>query len=108
MFGWQPKSSDLGEVVTAPCRHCATETPWHLHDVTMWISLFFVRVLPTGSETWLRCAGGCGDGLPLSADRNALIRQGNDEDDPMIVSWVSDHQGQGPHSTSLPLSPDDH
>ena len=93
VFGWLPKNVDEGAVVETSCARCGASRAWHLHTVTMWISLFFVRVLPTGVEHWLRCAD-CGDGLGLSADQNALIRQGNDADDPTIVSWIDKHQGR--------------
>lgn len=94
MFGWEPRSSDLGPVVEAECRACAQTTPWHLHAVTMWISFFFVRVLPTSTEGWLRC-NGCGDGFALGADRNELVRRGDSADDPTIVQWIAIYQGRG-------------
>lgn len=60
----------------------------------MWISLFFIRVLPTGREFWLRCHG-CGDGFELGDSRNDLVRRGDPDDDPTIIQWVQGHQGRG-------------
>lgn len=95
VFGWTPRSVDEGLVVTTHCRVCGQPRPWHLHTVTMWISLFFFRVLPTGNEFWLRCDV-CGDGFELGNSRNELIRRGDPADDPTIVEWIRGHQGSGP------------
>ena len=91
MFGWTPRNEDEGPVVTTECRSCGQSSAWHLHSVTMWISLFFVRVLPTGTEFWLRCHR-CGDGFELGDDRNALIRRGDPADDPTVMQWIRAHQ----------------
>ncbi|MEM6638548.1 MAG: hypothetical protein AAF610_01460 [Pseudomonadota bacterium] len=79
-------------MVETSCQACGQERPWHLHTVTMWLSLFLVRVLPTGNEFWLRCAG-CGDGFQLGNERNAVIRRGDPADDPAVISWIRMHQG---------------
>lgn len=94
MFGWQPRNQDLGPVVEAECQTCRSRTPWHLHAVTMWISFFFLRVLPTGTESWLRCHG-CGDGFALGADRSAVVRRGDPADDPVVEQWIAIYQGRG-------------
>ncbi|MFK7888211.1 MAG: hypothetical protein AB8G16_15225 [Gammaproteobacteria bacterium] len=99
MFGWQPRSEDLGSVVDTECRACGRATPWHLHAVRMWISFFFVRVLPTGTEGWLRC-NGCGDGFALGTDQSELVRRGDAADDPTIAQWIAIYQGRG-NSSSL-------
>ncbi len=98
MFGWQPLNKDLGPVVEAQCSDCGRKTPWHLHAVTMWISFFFVRVLPTGTESWLRCDG-CGDGFALGADRDAVVRLGDPDNDPTIEQWIAIYQGRGVSSS---------
>ena len=97
VFGWTPRNLDEGPVVTCECPACGQNVPWHLHSVTMWLSLFFVRVLPTGSEFWLRCTN-CGHGFELGDDRNALIRRGDPADDPTVISWI--RQSAGPPRAS--------
>jgi len=50
IFGYGPRTKDLGFDQHRTCQHCNNHTRWRRIEVTNWITLFFIPVIPTGRK----------------------------------------------------------
>ena len=55
IFGYGPRSKDLGFDQHRTCTHCNNHTQWRRSEVTNWVTLFFIPVIPTGRKRWVQC-----------------------------------------------------
>lgn len=55
IFGYGPRTKDLGLDEFRTCKHCNNHTQWRRTEVTNWVTLFFIPVLPLGRKTLLQC-----------------------------------------------------
>jgi hypothetical protein len=73
IFGWgSGKAEDLGEIAPASCPNC--HNPVFMHHVRSKksVSLFFVPVLPYGTDEYLVCPI-CMHGMPVSAAQAGVV-----------------------------------
>jgi len=55
LFGWGPRAKDLGADEYRTCTHCNNHQQWRRTEVTNWITLFFIPVIPTGRKVSVQC-----------------------------------------------------
>lgn len=55
IFGYSPKTSNLGPVEERECTNCHNTRHWLLRKQTYWISLFFIPVIPTKTRYHQEC-----------------------------------------------------
>ncbi len=55
IFGYGPRVKDLGLDQYRTCKRCNNHTQWRRTEVTNWITLFFIPVIPTGRKRLVQC-----------------------------------------------------
>ena len=55
IFGWGPRHKELGYEEYRTCSHCNNHVRFSRFEVTNWITLFFIPVIPTGRKTIVTC-----------------------------------------------------
>lgn len=55
IFGYGPRVKDLGLDRYRTCEHCNNHTQWRRTEVTNWVTLFFVPVIPAGRKRLVQC-----------------------------------------------------
>lgn len=55
IFGWGPRVKDLGPEEYRTCTNCNNHQQWRRSEVSNWVTLFFIPVIPTGSKTSVHC-----------------------------------------------------
>ena len=55
IFGYGPRVKDLGFDQHRTCQHCNNHTQWRRVEVTNWVTLFFIPVIPTGRKRLVQC-----------------------------------------------------
>lgn len=68
LFGWRTKAKSLGQV-ERPCSKCARPTMHAAIESKKWFTLFFIPVIPLGTNYINRC-GVCGLATKGSAPMN--------------------------------------
>lgn len=65
LFGWGHETRDnLGPTVQVKCPNCNNRTFWHLLNIKLWFTFFFIRLFPYESKHLLLCDV-CSHGLEL-------------------------------------------
>jgi len=73
IFGWgNGRAEDQGEVVPVRCPNCHNDVVLHEVRSKKQISLFFVPVVPYGTDEYLACPI-CGKGLQLRPDQHGAV-----------------------------------
>lgn len=105
IFGARRKGERLRPLLDTHCYRCKRGTTWDWLRVTDWLSVFFIRLIPLRSKTYLAC-NGCGDALllqpneargisdlqRLSADRSRRLHD-------HLVQRLEEHQFRGKSTT---------
>jgi len=55
IFGYGPRTKDLGLDIERDCPNCHNRRQWHRIRETNWVTLFFIPVIPTGSKQKTLC-----------------------------------------------------
>ena len=55
IFGYGPRTTDLGLDVERNCPNCNNRRQWQRIWQANWITLFFIPVIPTGRKTLTVC-----------------------------------------------------
>ena len=56
IFGWGTQTTkEYGPVDIYHCNHCNNDKPWVVMSRTSWFTLFFIPIIPYGSDNFLIC-----------------------------------------------------
>jgi hypothetical protein len=74
IFGWQKHGKLERPLLDTHCYRCQRQTTWDWHRVTEYVTLFFARVLPFKSESYLVCQF-CSDTVTLVGEEASGVRR---------------------------------
>lgn len=91
IFGWgNGRAEDQGEVVPTRCPNCHNDVVMHKIRSKKQISLFFVPVVPYGTDEYIVCPI-CGKGLQIRPEQRGAV-------DAMRATTASFRRGQLPEA----------
>ena|SRR5688572_19274084 len=101
VLGWDNTFKRHEPLLKSHCHRCNGDVSWRIWHETVWVSLFFVRLIPLFTKYHIACDA-CRDSLPIASDtcrtarnRQVLDARASRELHDELVKRIENHQYGG-------------